>query len=80
MGTEHVEDTLIEKRVVVHDEHAHVSEYLLRQGRGVQQDPEEMYPDSDIDRIVPLLRRIGEINQRRRSYLLLKDWSYKRPW
>jgi len=35
----------------------------------------------DSDKLVrPLLRQIGEVNRRRREYLLLRDWANKRPW
>ena len=80
MDREHVEDCLINKRVVVHDEKwtliNRLDEYYT------PADVNEMfaYPDQ-IDRIVhPYLRKISEINGQRRNYLLLGDWSKRRPW
>lgn len=83
---EHVEDDLINKRVVLDDE-----EYLIQTELGRWN-----YAPEDIDRhrlfrptehsteatihLWRLMRKISEVGRLRRANLLIRDWSKKRPW
>lgn len=83
MLTEHVEDVLIEKRVVLHDEPWTLARYLYEKYREPNRKlPElsDLLPTQETDKVLAKIRRIGEVNRTRRNYLLLTDWCNKRPW
>jgi hypothetical protein len=76
MDFEHVEDILIDKRVVVVDEHYELDVLIDGSSRPVDLRPMEFSQDSMED----LLDEISRVNRHRRNYLLLRDWSKRRPW
>jgi hypothetical protein len=78
MDHEHVEDTLISKRVVVADEFWEVAQAL--QGGYQPLDWSKLYTVDVENDIYPPLWKISQINRNRRDYLLLRDWSKRRPW
>jgi hypothetical protein len=78
MDYEHVEDTLISKRVVVSDEFWEVAQAL--KGGYQPLDWTTLYTGDVEDDTYPPLRKISQINRNRRDYLLLRDWSKRRPW
>lgn len=83
MDLEHVEDVLINKRIVYDDEWSQIFDLLT---------DEDYVPDVfDLPAIAdvgsdPLpgmesnLRKIAQINRLRQSYLVLRDWMKRRPW
>lgn len=85
MNQEHVEDCLIEKRLVVEDEEWDMpwgveflsieeQEELGHVGWGLKAG------ERNYGEILEVLRRISEVNRYRRNYLCLTDWSLRRPW
>jgi hypothetical protein len=75
---EHVEDVLITKRVVVADEWWHAANEV--QGNSTPVDWNRAY-NVNIDKpIAFFLKKISQTNRYRRDYLLLRDWSKRRPW
>ncbi|RDL34666.1 uncharacterized protein BP5553_07794 [Venustampulla echinocandica] len=77
---EHVEDVLINKRVVVEDEWCAVHDALIDEN---QYSANKFVSQLDRDyqnSIEPILSKIGQINCMRRNYLLLRNWNHKRPW
>jgi hypothetical protein len=80
MDKEHIEDCSINKHVVVHDEKRSLINQLDEYYTPADVNETFSYSDQ-IDGIVcPYLRKITEINRQRRNYLLLRDWSKRRPW
>jgi len=82
MDVEHVEDVLIERRVVVPDEEYELAELLKKNGRFFTTNLIDDMVDeaADQDLVTPRLRKIEQVNRFRRNHLLLKDWNKKRPW
>src|ERR1700709_2538155 len=81
MDVEHIEDCLIEQRVVIPDEFWEVSNWM--QGTHGVQIPNPYGVPAEIvweNEVFTVLRKIAEVNRCRRNYLLLRDWSKKRPW
>jgi hypothetical protein len=82
LDEEHVEDVLINKRVVFDDERWEIYNELRNEGY----DPAKgfdipMFAGSGRQiTLEPYLRKISQVNRRRRNYLLLRDWSKRRPW
>lgn len=86
LDLEHVEDVLINKRVVVDDEWAQIHDllddddqftYMPRDVMFLQayQSNEDRLPD-----VQRVLIKTSEINRLRQSYLCLRDWMKRRPW
>jgi hypothetical protein len=78
MDHEHVEDTLMSKRVVVTDEFWDLSSEL--RGGHEPLDWKVLYASNFEDDIYSVLRKISQENRHRRDFLLLRDWSHRRPW
>jgi len=88
MHIEHVEDTLIEQKIVhgheAYDLYRAVFENDTRNGR--DWNPRIAYRNPGLyqlyhdEYIYDIVRKIQEINRRRRNYLLLWDWMKRRPW
>ena len=78
MDYEHVEDTLISKRVVVNDEFWELSNVLA--GGHEPLNWNTLYSSDFEDDICLILRKISQVNRHRRDFLLLRDWSHRRPW
>ncbi|KAI6713991.1 hypothetical protein JHW43_003421 [Diplocarpon mali] len=80
LDSEHVEDVLINKRIVVADEWYDIFEALQ----------DEDYAPTDVQNwpmfkrdpfnLEMRIARMSEINRLRRNLLLLKNWNRKRPW
>lgn len=88
---EHVEDSLMDKRVVTRDEHWEQIPTLLAMLRGGPPVALVAAINATIHAQEPVivehekitrntLRRITEVNLSRRNFLLLRDFSDKRPW
>ena len=80
MDVEHVEDCLIENRVVVRDEFWDLSQWMKGSGGLHVPDVSGMYEDDISENVIHVVRKISEVNRSRRNYLLLRDWDHKRPW
>jgi hypothetical protein len=80
MAVEHVEDVLIDRRVVIEDEEWQTYQVLIQEGLAYDPEDLENLDLADQDLIAPRLRKISQINRYRRNHHLLKDWSKKRPW
>ena len=84
MDLEHVEDVLINKRIVCDDEWSQIFD-LLRNEDYIPSDVFDLPANAD-DGSDPLpdmesnLRKIAQINRLRQSYLVLRDWMKRRPW
>lgn len=78
MDREHVEDTLISDRVVLRDEFWDVSEKL--KGSHLPLPWYSVYEGIVEDDICSVLRKVAQVNRHRRDFLLLRDWSHRRPW
>jgi hypothetical protein len=76
MDAEHVEDMLIDKRVVLRDEWYELDKLLDSTSR--QPDISKM-PTSE-NTLYQVLPEISRVNRHRRNFLLLRDWSKRRPW
>jgi hypothetical protein len=75
---EHVEDVLITKRVVVADEWWQAANEVQENSTPV--DWNRAYNLIIDQPIAYFLNKISQTNRHRRDYLLLRDWSKRRPW
>jgi hypothetical protein len=94
MNIEHVEDYLMDKRVVGRDEFLDRQSWILENEiQLMNRDPEADFDPATMDDLAHepkveaaettirnTLGRISEVNRCRRNYLLLRDFSGKRPW
>jgi len=80
MAVEHVEDVLIDRRVVIEDEEWQAYRVLIQEGLSYTPEDLENLDLTEQELIMPRLQKIGQINRFRRNHLLLKDWNKKRPW
>jgi hypothetical protein len=83
---EHVEDVLVNSRVVYDDEWSQIFD-LLRQEEFHPSDAFDLpaYTDYESSKdslrgMEKTLRKIAQINRLRQSYLCLRDWMKRRPW
>jgi hypothetical protein len=67
---------LIDKRVVGRDERYELD--TLMDGTYRQRDISHM--PTNYRTVLDVLSEISRINRHRRNFLLLRDWSKKRPW
>ncbi|KAF7956890.1 hypothetical protein EAE96_004214 [Botrytis aclada] len=76
----HVEDHLYDNRVIAEDEHWVITKLISR----ADYDPDfvkDRVPDVEQAREVrALTKKVSQVNDHRRNFLLLRDWSKKRPW
>ena len=83
---EHVEDVLINQRVVYDDEW-----YAIYERRDKDYRPNDIYNtpthqhantrlDPHVKEAERMLRKMSQFNRLRRSYLLFRDWMKRRPW
>lgn len=76
----YVEDHLYDNRVIAEDEHWETTKLISQ----ANYDPDvikERIPNVAQEREVrALTKKVSQVNTHRRNYLLLRDWSKKRPW
>lgn len=78
---EHVEDILIEKRVVVRDEWWELSNWMKHtDGMNFLTRKKEGRGEREFSHVTTLLSMMSQVNRCRRNYRLLRDWSKKRSW
>lgn len=86
LAEEHIEDYLINKRVVLGDEKFYLAGLLESDAEG-----DHIFNPSELPGIpnmqkeletiyYPMLRKISVANMNRHNFLLLRDWSKRRPW
>jgi hypothetical protein len=84
LDIEHVEDVMINKRVVYDDEWSQIFDLLISEGyypAEILLQPAYIGDGSDpLLGIESILRKISQINRLRQSYLVLRDWMKRRPW
>ncbi|KAE8442693.1 hypothetical protein EG329_002938 [Mollisiaceae sp. DMI_Dod_QoI] len=77
----HVEDVLVEKRVVVDDEWYAMHEALMDPGYNPR---DFLYKDTGEEGrdqyVLEVLQKMSEVNRLRRNKLLLTDWNSTKPW
>lgn len=78
MDHEHVEDTLMSERIVPLDEFWYLNNTL--RGGHEPLDWDSLYVEGQEPLIYPTIRKISQVNRHRRDFLLLRDWSFRRPW
>ncbi|KAJ8071551.1 hypothetical protein OCU04_001865 [Sclerotinia nivalis] len=76
----YVEDHLIDNRILAEDEYWELTKILSQ--RGYNPDViKSRLPDAAQEQYVrALARKVSQVNVNRRNFLLLRDWSKKRPW
>ncbi|TEY32566.1 hypothetical protein BOTCAL_0723g00010 [Botryotinia calthae] len=76
----YVEDHLYDNRVIAEDEHWEIVKLMSKE----DYDPnivKRRVPDvAQAREVKALAKKVSQINTHRRNYLLLRDWSKKRPW
>ncbi|ESZ95577.1 hypothetical protein SBOR_4057 [Sclerotinia borealis F-4128] len=76
----YVEDHLFENRVIAEDEHWELAR-LLHLTSYTPDTIKKRVPDAVQQQYVKALaRKVSQVNLNRRNFLLLRDWSKKRPW
>lgn len=86
MALEHVEDVMVEKHVVTIDEDYKLDEFLdhahQRGSRSIIEDEDfgGRVTGNGLETVANILMEIERVNRRRRNYLLLRDFSKRRPW
>lgn len=81
MDLEHIEDALMDKRIVGPDERYELDALLAT---GLPSRPDGSLSveviKHDIEAMHGVIAEISRVNRHRRNYLLLRDWSKRRPW
>ena len=77
MDMEHVEDCLINKRVV-HDDEWYITNEMHLPGFRLEWLTE--FAGHTPSLLFGLLKKISQVNRQRRNYLLLRDWNKRRTW
>ncbi|TGO24385.1 hypothetical protein BPAE_0104g00150 [Botrytis paeoniae] len=76
----YVEDHLYDNRVIAEDEHWEITKLISK----ADYDPDfvkDRVPDvAQAREVRALTKKVSQVNAHRRNYLLLRDWSKKRPW
>ncbi|TGO63454.1 hypothetical protein BOTNAR_0100g00140 [Botryotinia narcissicola] len=76
----YVEDHLYDNRVIAEDEHWEITKLISQ----ANYDPDfikDRIPDvAQAREVRALTKKVSQVNTHRRNYLLLRDWSKKRPW
>ncbi|TGO10976.1 hypothetical protein BTUL_0120g00140 [Botrytis tulipae] len=76
----YVEDHLYDNRVIAEDEHWEITKLVSQ----ANYDPDfikDRVPDvAQAREVRALTKKVSQVNTHRRNYLLLRDWSKKRPW
>lgn len=76
----YVEDHLFENRVIAEDEHWETVQQIISQYYAPDV-IKDRNPDSVKQEYVKALaRKVSQVNTHRRNFLMLRDWSKKRPW
>ncbi|TGO55619.1 hypothetical protein BCON_0089g00140 [Botryotinia convoluta] len=76
----YVEDHLYDNRVIAEDEHWEITK-LISQADYHPDIVKERIPDvAQAREVRALAKKVSQVNTHRRNYLLLRDWSKKRPW
>lgn len=76
MDVEHIEDVMIDKRIVGRDERYELDKIL----DGTSRRPDISQMPADLSPVLEVLSEVSRLNRSRRNFLLLRDWSKKRPW
>ncbi|KAG4035242.1 hypothetical protein MFRU_001g00130 [Monilinia fructicola] len=76
----YVEDHLFENRVIAEDEHWETVQQIISQYYAPDV-IKDRNPDAVKQEYVKALaRKVSQVNTHRRNFLMLRDWSKKRPW